>query len=281
MNEPNAYRVLREWAHRHKRNVSDCQVFDKNVCSWQIRKDRPWEFITTHGQPLSFCVRFKYRHGNGKALANHEYLMLHFDTELQFDPLDVNRPDGNKDPLPVFTTETKFGDRRFPIFTPSGEVSAAQRDLLKSAHLVKLIRSLDLSERDSVHFARGALSLYCLAELRVDLDEIIDTAAELLDQVEVVRSEPEARELPGTFRPLTCLIEKWGVADDDDRSSLIENADRAELKTLVAKVEPFFDSINIYLDSFGDKALDDGAMALGRLAEAAQEAKIFLSGELD
>ena len=87
--------------------------------------------------------------------------------------------------------------------------------------------------------------------------------------------------MPGTFRPLTCLIEKWGVADDDDRSSLIENADRAELKTLVAKVEPFFDSINIYLDSFGDKALDDGAMALGRLAEAAQEAKIFLSGELD
>jgi hypothetical protein len=83
-------------------------------------------------------------------------------------------------------------------------------------------------------------------------------------------------ELPAVFHSLIDLLEKWDETDDDERSERLARASRAELRQLVAAVEPHFESINRYLDGFGETPLPESAIALGALAEAASEAQLLL-----
>jgi hypothetical protein len=71
------------------------------------------------------------------------------------------------------------------------------------------------------------------------------------------------------------LIRKWGITDDAERTERLERASRRQLQVLVRRVSPLFESINAYLDGFGED-VSAAAAALGALAEAAAEAKFIL-----
>jgi hypothetical protein len=83
--------------------------------------------------------------------------------------------------------------------------------------------------------------------------------------------------LPEAFHRLIPLFKKWGQTDDDKRSQRLARAARAQLRKLVAEVEPHFHSINRYLDDFGAEPIPAAAIVLGALAEAASEAQILLN----
>lgn len=57
---------------------------------------------------------------------------------------------------------------------------------------------------------------------------------------------------------------------------MLERKSRRELARFVAAVEPYFSTINEYLNSLNDAAHSEAAVALGSLAECAIEAKIIL-----
>ena len=79
--------------------------------------------------------------------------------------------------------------------------------------------------------------------------------------------------LPEGFASLETLAEKWCVADDVDRSTVMDNASADELQTLIDTVSPQFEAINAHLDTKND---DDPEWNLGTLAEAACEARFEL-----
>ena len=268
--------VLREWARAHRRKVSPCRMFDANVCSWWASPERPWELTPLSGEPLNLCVRFTRHEKKIKLFANSKYMVADIDAELPFEPLSINRPEKNQW-ASALVTEKSIGARLYPIFTGTGELSEEQERLMMSFSLSRLLGLLNLREEESVHVSRGGMNLYIMGVTAEGIDQFVDSAVELVREVEIGQTEPNIQAIPGSFQSLIPLMNKWGLASDDgDRSALIDDADVSELKALAAKVEPFYDSINAYLDSFGDNPLDDAAIALARLAEAAQEAKLRL-----
>jgi hypothetical protein len=83
-------------------------------------------------------------------------------------------------------------------------------------------------------------------------------------------------KLPERFAPLLPLIKIWGVTDDTERDELRAASSSTELERIVEKVQPYFEAINLYLDSFGDLPMSEAAIALGALAEFAAETQVLL-----
>jgi hypothetical protein len=85
----------------------------------------------------------------------------------------------------------------------------------------------------------------------------------------------DASTWPESLRHLEPLARRWAISDDVDRSLAQETASDADLLALLTTVEPHFDAINQYLDSFADGP-DEDACVLGTLAECAVEARLEL-----
>jgi hypothetical protein len=275
MTYANIDQILRDTTQRYGGKRSACQVFDSNVCTSKSTPDRPWELEAISGEPFTTLLRFTFRGKKIKLFANHDYLDLVLATNLQLEPLSINQAEKGGPPY-EFAAEITFGHRRCPIFTPSGSISSDQDGLLKSDQCSELIRILDIQEGEGIHVSKSEISIYIHARSPESFHKSLDAALNLLARFETAPSTRSFQAMPQEFRILIPLIEAWATSNDVDRNALIEDADRSTLESLVSCVEPAIKPINDFLNSFGEQPLDDAAMALGQLVEAAEEAKLRL-----
>jgi len=86
-------------------------------------------------------------------------------------------------------------------------------------------------------------------------------------------------DLPTDLKKLIVKFESWAISDDFERDEKSKEMTKKECTELIEAVERRFNDINIFLDTFGDKPLTDGAIKLQCLAEIAMELKIRLFSE--
>ena len=74
-------------------------------------------------------------------------------------------------------------------------------------------------------------------------------------------------ELPDDLRQLIVDFDSWVISDDFERQEKIKEATRKEINNLILNIDPKLDNIKLFLDSFSDKPLTDGAIKLQNLWE--------------
>jgi hypothetical protein len=157
----------------------------------------------------------------------------------------------------------------FPVNDP--DPLALQQPGVREAVL-----ALQLEPDESVKVYTNGISAYLRPRPQQPLIEVLKLLARLADELPAGETIPlSLGDLPDRFRPLIPLIRKWGITDDAERTERLERASRRQLQVLVRRVSPLFESINAYLDGFGED-VSAAAAALGSLAEAAAEAKFIL-----
>jgi hypothetical protein len=145
---------------------------------------------------------------------------------------------------------------------------------LNSPALQCALEALQLKSNESVHIYRNGIVLYLQRGSQDDVMSAVAVACNLAGELPTSRDKGfDPDTLPVRFTGLSDLIRKWSVSDDEARSELIEQASYETLERFVAAVAPHISAINEYLDSFGDEALPEAAVALGTLAECAVEAQ--------
>ena len=159
-----------------------------------------------------------------------------------------------------------------PVFARDGGASAST---MLSADVQDAILALRLTADESLH-VRSGIFVYVRPRSDRGLTDLLMVLVRLANALPVdSERRPSFSELPDQFCSLVPMIRKWAMSDDADRTERIERASRQELQALVRRVSPQFAAINAYLDGFAD-GLPDSACTLGRLAEAAAEAKLML-----
>ncbi len=83
--------------------------------------------------------------------------------------------------------------------------------------------------------------------------------------------------LPDEFADLIPLLAEWSTADLALRADQLCSATPPALSSLTGRVLPRLPAIDAYLNSFGDRPLDEPARRLLRLAECALDAGHELS----
>jgi hypothetical protein len=187
----------------------------------------------------------------------------------------INKPDrifGNKIPK-------HFSDLPYEIY-----VSDETYDFVKDKYLenfwislVVLLKRIRLSASECV-FVYNNCVFFCVTAQRdfaLILDDIIDliNANEKIFKRETKRNI-SSKKIPDNLKPLVPLLKKYSISDDSDREQLIDGMGEKEKLKLFNSVQPFFEEINIYLDSFKDMPLSEEAMLIGELAELVSELKI-------
>jgi hypothetical protein len=169
--------------------------------------------------------------------------------------------------------------------TPVGHIGVLKRPVFASAaasvptwspELEKAIDDLDLKADESVHLYRNGVVVYSQPRSIQELLEIVAKTIAIAAQLPADQAALNLDDLPPEFSGLAALIRKWGESDDDARSARMARTSTAQLRALVTALHPHFDSIKAHLDSFGDGAMPQSAIALGALAESAAEAHLTL-----
>jgi len=188
--------------------------------------------------------------------------------------LSVNKPDkmfGFKVPFPV-------ADSPYPIY-----ISANADDFIKSENVRSFLRDVfslleeqGFSSPESAHFYRNGLCFNLKLERDVKL--ILDGLIEIIDRHDLVfqsksKMSISKRNLPDNLKSLFPLMKNYAIADDSERSQVVEKMSAKKKKELVDIVSPLFPEINAYLDSFGERPLSEEATLVGNLAELVSELK--------
>jgi hypothetical protein len=164
------------------------------------------------------------------------------------------------------------------IFLLKSEASSNAPSLLRKPAIRKYIRALNPGPKESLHILQGQVALYLQ---RYKSGEVLDALKRLSMLVCNLRDASKQaigfEALPAEFHGLIPLIQRWGITDDEERSERLVRASRSVRSLLVKEVEPYFNVINRYLDSFGSKPLPEHAVLLGALAECVSEALISLN----
>jgi hypothetical protein len=137
-------------------------------------------------------------------------------------------------------------------------------DLLKDE-----LKTLEFDNNEGLTVYRNSLQL-TLKHKRQLLPEIeiskkIKTIIEL--NFPDKASGTDYSDLPTDLRQLFLNYKNLVVTDDIERDELIEGLSTKQRKDLINKIEPKFEEINLFLDTFGDKPLTEGAIGLQCLVE--------------
>lgn len=252
-------------------------AYDANVCSWTKAPNQPWKFITIAGEPFSHEVQFSRNKRKVRLHANQKHILAEIVGDFSAEPVGINGENKNG-PQMVDTGKHKIGNNEYRVFAKDSKLSLPQAALLTKPEFVRLVEKMGLFEGEMIVVSRSAVSLYLVRPDSERLMQAIDQGISLAGQME---SNPaverkDFQKLPSQFHPIIPLLEKWSISDDSDREDLLARFPKPTLKALVDEVSPYFDSINSYLDSFGEEPLPAEAAALGRLAECAAEARVCL-----
>jgi hypothetical protein len=78
-------------------------------------------------------------------------------------------------------------------------------------------------------------------------------------------------DLPTDLKNILITFGSLAITDDFERNEKIQELTKKQRSDLVKSIEPKFEEINAFLDTFGDKPLTDGAIGLQCLAELVTE----------
>jgi hypothetical protein len=265
--------MLQDLAKQFKGKLSSCQVYDANVCTTRSAPGRPWDLEVVSGEPLTERLKFTRRGRKVTVLANNAYVNGAATGTFASRPFTVNAKQ-----KVVFRSEfadtLSVGTARYPVFTEDGKVSSEQRSFLGRPELLSLVAQAGFEEGESLYFTKGEIGFYLRRTHDSEhVGRLIAQVIELAESLEAIEEGPKLELLPAQFHPLIPIIRAWAVADDSERSDLLDATPRHVLRALVEEVSPYFDAINSFLDSFGEKAPTEQAASLGRLAECTLEAK--------
>lgn len=278
--------LLRAIAKDEKKRVQRCEFYDRNVCDFEFadfkvhidpisKKYRVSAPLIRSGGPFTSRVGLLRAGHRVFIRANSETMLISVRGEPRIQTTcSINAPNADDFRLSKLAVE----GLAFPVFIRSAvKPTNEMLDFLSSSNLQRSARELIRRDTDSLHFrVGGEIALY----VRPQSAEEIRTAIEILLSFFVGGFRPQRERwdldgLPPAFQHLIPLIRKWAECDDDLRSDLISEAREPSLRELIENVAPLFDSINTYLDSFGDD-LPEAAIALQTLAESAAEALITI-----
>lgn len=145
-------------------------------------------------------------------------------------------------------------------------------DVLRSA-----VEHLLVDKDSSLHIFQREVTFYSKTGDADRLIDYVDTLSTLVGTCSRHLNAADLSVLPERFHRLIPLILEWSVPNDQERSSLLDQASSASIRGLVEAVVPEFEAINHYLESFKGGHIPEPATDLGRLAEAASEAKLRLA----
>jgi hypothetical protein len=268
--------TLQSLAKRLKKRLKPIQLWDSNVCDSTIRDSIV--HIRISGYPFSHELRFQHQERRVTLLGNSEYLCIRLDSRRDF-PILCSINQANK---VIFMKAAHLhvgDDERFPVFLQTRDIASDTLvTLLRSSVLLNAVEQLLHDRSESLHIFQRGIALYSKVWAMDELNRAIETLSVLMNTCEALGA-PEVShfsDLPAKFHDLIPLIERWAESDDAARDAMLDEVSDLELQNLVKIIDPRFEQINEYLNSFVD-ALPDSATALGALAECATEAQLRLS----
>lgn len=264
--------LLETLAKQYGKSVREMNLFDANVCNSPCDPDHPWEHLPLPGDIFRHKVNITFAAHKIRLRANGEFVVVEVPGNLDVDVLSINRQDK------VFQLE------RYPFNIPSFpslEIFASNTDdnlrqFLASPILSLALSTLRLKQDESLHIYRNGPVLYLKPASPDEVLSAVKTLCDLVESLPPFDDSVDFEGLPAKFKKLFPLIREWAQPDDEIRSELLEQKSEAVLRKFVAAVEPHIPSINEYLDSFREQAPPEAAVALGRLAECATEARLIL-----
>lgn len=270
----NSQDVLNRIAKMAGARVSNCLVYDPNVCDFEPAPANFARIITKKGQPFRRKTSYINDQLKIRLHANDDFLKIQvlFDSDL--DPISINRR--NETVFLKLADQMTLHHRKHQLFTYNGTLSARHKNLIRDPHFRRFIEALNTSSEESVHFTRGDLTIY-LWQPRIERAlQIIDASLAFLKTLTPLKEAVDFNILPLQFKPLISLILTWGHTDDAERSELREHASRSTLEAVVTEVKPHLPAIDAYLDSLRDWPMPEAATLLGALAEFAVETELQL-----
>jgi hypothetical protein len=281
--EPNAKSLakniisLNEIARKLGKRTSSLNLIDPQV------KRVPWNWqdsLSSKPQPSDcFTRKISYKVNNLRVTlrVNDEYLAV--DVKGPFGGSVVCSFVNNK----AFESHRELGSDAicksygYKVYLGSGPNSESTASFLQDSSFQQLVKSLRLSQKESIHIGNGYASLYLQRFECEDVLVILESLYHLLSLLPPVDEiSPSFEDLPARFKKLIPLIKRWALSDDSDRSDRINRASTKTLAQLVESIESDFSAINQYIDSFENGPLPEHAVLLGTLAECATEAQLSL-----
>ncbi len=137
-------------------------------------------------------------------------------------------------------------------------------ELLKDA-----LKTLDLDSNEGLTVYRNSLQL-TLKQNRKLLSEIeickkIKTIIEL--NFPDIVNRTEYYDLPDDLKQILLKFENFAITDDFERNELIEGLTTIQRKDLIKVIGSKLEAIDLFLNTFGDNPLTEGAIGLQCLAE--------------
>jgi hypothetical protein len=120
-----------------------------------------------------------------------------------------------------------------------------------------------------------------LTVYRNSLQLVLKKDRQLLSEIEICKkiktiielnfpdkiNETDYSDLPTDLRQILLKFENLVITDDFERDELIEGLTTIQRKDLIKVIESKLEAINLFLNTFGDKPLTEGAIGLQCLAE--------------
>ena len=135
------------------------------------------------------------------------------------------------------------------------------------------LKSLNLDFNEGLTVYKNALQL-TLKQDRQLLPEI-EIFKKIKSLIELnfpdKHNETEFSDLPIDLRQLLLKCKSFAFSDDFERDEFIEGLSTKQRTDLIKLIEPKIGEINLFLDTFGDKPLTEGAIGLQCLAELTTE----------
>jgi hypothetical protein len=268
--------ILQELSERFKGRLSNCRLYDANVCAFRTAPERPWELIPVSGAPFSRKLRSRYRGRELSMFANDTYLNGTIKGEFASRPFSVNAKlrTGFRS---EYAADARINGARYPVYSETSHLSPEQESLLDTPEGRSLIEGSNLGEGESLYFTKGEMGFYLKQPTAERASLVVDRMVDLAALFETPKKALDLDLLPAQFHPLIPLIRKWAAADDSDRSDLLDTTEPPVLRALINEVDPYRSAIDSYFDSFRGRHPTEAAAALGRLAEFAVEARRRLS----
>jgi hypothetical protein len=288
-NMPNAEGLLRAIARDEKKRVQRCEFYDRNVCDFEFtdlkvrvdpisKKYRVSAPLIRSGGPLTSKVAL-VRAGHPVLIwANSETMLISVLGQQRIQTkCSINGPNSDDFKLTKHVVEGLL----FPVFIRSAAKPTKEvLGFLSSPDVQRSVQALITRDTGSLHFRIGEVALYLHPQSAEEATDAIEKLLTFVGPFRPQREEWNLVGLPSKFQHLVPMIKKWAESDDSLRSDLIGEAGEPSLRELIENVAPLFDSINTYLDSFGDD-LPEAAIALQTLAESAAEARMAIKDRGD
>jgi len=197
---------------------------------------------------------------------------INVNSDLSF---SINRPDR----IFLYKIPKYLPDLPYTIYVSDETFSFVKNSYLENFwnSLGILLKKLELSAFECVFVYNNYVYFYLTAQR--DLVPILDDMVDLINTNEkIFRRESKknisSKGIPENLKQLIPFLKKYSISDDADRTNLIEEMDRSEKLKLINSVQPLFDEIRIYLDSFNKMALSEEAILIEELAELVSELKL-------